>query len=221
MHITDGDAARWIIGAGFTGENRIVALAVSIAEAGDWRVQGRPIDAHAVGDVALETATWGPSVGAMQIRSLRSERGTGGVRDELANLDPATNYRHAEAIWRAAGGSFRPWSCWLNGIYRTYLVRAEAAVRAAGPISFTLRRYLYWRPELTGSKMLHGEDVRWVQVKAGLKGGGPHGVDGWYGPYTEAAVKRYQQTHRLAVDGIVGPQTLHAMDPSALWTPAG
>ena len=35
----------------------------------------------AVGDVALETATWGPSVGLFQVRTLKAETGTGSDRD--------------------------------------------------------------------------------------------------------------------------------------------
>lgn len=35
----------------------------------------------------------------------------------------------------------------------------------------------------------------------------PIKLDGWYGPATASAVKAYQRSRRLVVDGIVGPQT--------------
>ncbi|GAF65830.1 putative N-acetylmuramoyl-L-alanine amidase [Bacillus sp. TS-2] len=51
------------------------------------------------------------------------------------------------------------------------------------------------------SPMMRGEDVRAVQRKVGVN------ADGIYGPQTERAVRSYQATHKLAVDGMVGSQT--------------
>lgn len=39
-------------------------------------------------------------------------------------------------------------------------------------------------------------------------------VDGYYGPLTEEAVKRFQEAHGLKVDGIVGPETWAVLDPA-------
>ena len=101
------------------GDQLVTAVAVALAESG-----GRT---GARGDVRIQTGTWGPSVGLWQIRSLRAERGTGGVRDERANRDPAKNAAHACSLWRGQG--WRPWSTWRNGTHRTYLPRARAALR--------------------------------------------------------------------------------------------
>lgn len=110
--------------AGWSGEALVTAVAVALGESG-----GRT---DARGDTTLQTGTWGPSIGLWQIRSLKSQRGTGGVRDELANLDPGVNARHAHRIYTDAGG-FGPWTVYNIGAYRLHLGRARAGVNAAGP----------------------------------------------------------------------------------------
>ncbi|MDP9345061.1 MAG: peptidoglycan-binding protein [Actinomycetota bacterium] len=45
---------------------------------------------------------------------------------------------------------------------------------------------------------------------------GAPGADGRYGPLTENAVRRFQATHRLRVDGITGPHTWAALAASRL-----
>jgi putative peptidoglycan binding protein len=49
--------------------------------------------------------------------------------------------------------------------------------------------------------------VRELQLRLRRLGDRPGPVDGLYGPLTEAAVERFQRSHGLAVDGVVGPGT--------------
>ena len=65
--------------AGLSAAAATTATAVALAESG-----GRT---DAVGDVGLEDATWGPSVGLWQIRSLKAQSGTGQPRA----LEPITH----------------------------------------------------------------------------------------------------------------------------------
>lgn len=52
------------------------------------------------------------------------------------------------------------------------------------------------------------QGVRTVQRRLNALGAKPKlGVDGDFGPRTETAVKAFQRSHRLEVDGIVGPKT--------------
>jgi LysM repeat protein len=125
VQLTDEQIAGHVGTGGFTGGDRAIAIAVVLAES-----RGRT---DAVGDVALMDAVWGPSIGLFQIRSLNAQKGTGGVRDELANADPATNARHAHRIFLDAGG-FTPWSTFVHGSYRVFLDRARAAV-GGGPLT--------------------------------------------------------------------------------------
>ena len=52
------------------------------------------------------------------------------------------------------------------------------------------------------------QPVRDVQRLLRRLGDAPGPVDGLYGPLTTGAVQRFQEAHALAVDGVVGPQTM-------------
>jgi peptidoglycan hydrolase-like protein with peptidoglycan-binding domain len=57
-----------------------------------------------------------------------------------------------------------------------------------------------------------GLPVRRTQKRMSLVGYNVGGVDGRYGPKTEAAVKTLQQQRSVPVDGIVGPATWAIID---------
>ena len=104
-------------GAGLTPHAATVATAIAAAESGN--------NPAAVGDVALEDATWGPSVGLWQIRSLKAERGTGKARDVTRLKRPAFNARSMASI-SGKGKNFSPWSTYTSGAYKKHLAEASA-----------------------------------------------------------------------------------------------
>jgi hypothetical protein len=93
-------------GVGLDPTSAVVATCVALAESKGVT--------DAIGDVALEDAKWGPSVGLWQIRSLRAQKGTGGVRDEVALLNPAKNAESMKSISNG-GASFDAWTTYKNG----------------------------------------------------------------------------------------------------------
>lgn len=117
--LTDDQLAADAAAAGFAGPALVKITAIELAESGG--------DPNARGDLSLVNGTWGPSIGLAQIRSLNAQRGTGGVRDELANYDPLTNDVHAFSV-SGGGQNFGPWSTFTSGTYTRYLDRAQAAV---------------------------------------------------------------------------------------------
>lgn len=98
-----------------------IAVAISMAENGSG-------DPDKLGDTSLQNAEWGPSVGLWQIRSKNAERGTGGVRDEIANHDPVVNARHAYAIYKSQG--WAAWSVYNSGAYKSHLTDGMHAAQA-------------------------------------------------------------------------------------------
>lgn len=116
--LSDAQIAEAARKAGFTGPGLVTAIAVALAESGG--------NSDAMGDVGLVDGKWGPSVGLWQIRSLHDQRGTGGPRDEFANVDPDANARAAFAI-SGGGVNFAPWSVYKNGRYQANIARAQAA----------------------------------------------------------------------------------------------
>lgn len=57
-----------------------------------------------------------------------------------------------------------------------------------------------------------GEDVKLLQEALIILGYDPRGVDGSFGPGTDAAVRQFQKDNNLAVDGSVGPATIRILN---------
>lgn len=55
--------------------------------------------------------------------------------------------------------------------------------------------------------LMEGEDVKMLQNKLKNQGYEVGNVDGFFGEQTLSAVKKFQQDNKLAIDGIVGPNT--------------
>jgi lysozyme family protein len=74
--------------------------------------------------------------------------------------------------------------------------------------TFTLGdRLLYLR-----SPYLHGEDVRAAQSALNALGFATGEVDGIFGAFTERAVRDFQSNTAIAADGVVGPETVRALE---------
>lgn len=93
-------------------------------------------DAHAVGDQALANTVWGFSGGFGQVRSLRSQLGTGKYRDFDRLLEPGFNAESCLTIWKqqrakpnppplpngvVAWTGFEPWTTFTQLTYQAYL----------------------------------------------------------------------------------------------------
>jgi peptidoglycan hydrolase-like protein with peptidoglycan-binding domain len=66
--------------------------------------------------------------------------------------------------------------------------------------------------ELTLQNGSQGLPVRRLQSRVSAVGDDTGGVDGRFGPATEAAVKERQPQASLTVDGVVGPATWAVVD---------
>lgn len=126
--MTAADIYRAARQAGFSAAEAVRATAIALAESG-----GR---SDARGDTGITTATWGPSVGLMQIRTLKGETGKGTARDITRLDDPVSNMR---AAWEISNGGrdWTPWSTFKNGRYSSFLATASAAAAKAGSATTT------------------------------------------------------------------------------------
>lgn len=113
-----------LIGAGYAPPAAVIQTAVDLAESGG--------DDTAVGDINLETAQWGPSVGVSQIRTLRAQTGTGSDRDIARLMGNLTAQSQASYDISNRGTDFTPWSTFDSGAYQRYLGQAQAAAAAVG-----------------------------------------------------------------------------------------
>ncbi|KUN58251.1 N-acetylmuramoyl-L-alanine amidase [Streptomyces canus] len=100
--------------AGFTGSETKIAAAVAMAES-----KGDPV---VIGDQHLVDHKWGPSIGLLQIRSLKhpgqfSPPDT--LRVEAKLKDPLYNAKTARAIKDAH--NWNQWSTFTSGAYKQYM----------------------------------------------------------------------------------------------------
>jgi len=109
---------------GLRGDAAAIAIAVAKGESG-W-------DSNARGDTSLANEFWGPSIGLWQIRSENRQRGTGGTRDELANLNPVRNARAMLSV-SSNGRNWRPWTVFTKGIYVQHMTEARRLVKEVDP----------------------------------------------------------------------------------------
>lgn len=109
--------------AGFDPAGAVIMAAIAAGESG--------LNPAAVGDVNLQDAKWGPSVGLPQIRTLKADTGTGRTRD-IARLtgDPLAQMAAAYEI-SGHGRDFTPWTVYTQGLYRKFLGQANAAAAGA------------------------------------------------------------------------------------------
>jgi hypothetical protein len=103
--------------AGFRGEDLVTAVAIALAES-----RG---DVYATGDTKLANATWGPSVGPWQIRTLNAQIGKGTTRDITRLYDLWANARAAYDLYRArrarGGTGFEDWTTWRRGAWKAFV----------------------------------------------------------------------------------------------------
>lgn len=104
---------------GMTRWNARIGAAITMCEAPAAGADTPSADFGLVGDIELANDTWGYSYGGFQIRSLRAQKGTGGIRDEDRLLNSVFNCQSAKAIHDDAG--WRAWSTFTSGQYKAYL----------------------------------------------------------------------------------------------------
>lgn len=113
-----------LIQAGFSPAGATTMTAIAGAESG--------YDDQNLGDVSLQNATWGPSVGLFQVRTQKAATGTGGFRD--ATWLAASDLNQAKAAYSISSGgtNFGPWTTFTSGKYQSFLAGAKKAASGIG-----------------------------------------------------------------------------------------
>lgn len=117
--LTQDEVRKRLRKLGMTYRNAKIGSAIAVVEA---PARGEPVpssDFSKVGDQALANETWGYSYGGFQIRSLRSQKGTGEFRDEDRLGEPQFNCHSAKIIHDTTG--WKAWSTFTSGQYKAYL----------------------------------------------------------------------------------------------------
>lgn len=109
---------------GFTDAQAEIAAAIAMAETNTFVSGVQYCNFSQIGDTTLANATWGPSYGAWQVRSLVADYDTGRTRDGLRLPEPTFNAKSALTIFKNAGSSWTPWSTYTSGAYKGFMLAA-------------------------------------------------------------------------------------------------
>lgn len=156
--------------AGFDAASATVAAAIAMAESG--------LNPGAKGDTGLQTDYWGPSVGLMQIRTVKSQTGTGKDRDISILSDPLQNMIAAYHISHG-GKDWSPWSTFNDQKYRQFLGQAQAGGAVAGN-NTPQATQANWLTDAIGLDDAVATAKRWGLVALGILAGGALVVAGAY-----------------------------------------
>ena len=121
---TQKQAQALIKSVGATDAESEIAAALAMAETNTFLNGVQYCNFSMIGDITLVNATWGPSYGGWQVRSLVADYGTGRVRDAKLLPDPLFNAKAALAIYRGAGNKWTPWSTFTSGAYKGFMLTA-------------------------------------------------------------------------------------------------
>lgn len=102
---------------GLSSAAATIAVAVALAESGG--------NDTAIGDVGLQNNTWGPSVGVWQIRTLKSQTGTGSDRDVNALQGNLQRQALAMKNISSGGSNWTPWTTYTRGTYQQFIGQAQ------------------------------------------------------------------------------------------------
>lgn len=128
-----------------------------------------------------------------------------GYFEALQRAGYATDVRYADKLMTMIG-SVRLFSAFMEETAPTVAEAIGAAIPSSAPSAAPA---VQARTLLIG---LHGSDVEALQVALVAKGYDVGASDGAFGPKTDAAVRAFQKSAGLAVDGIAGPATLKALE---------
>lgn len=147
--------------AGFSPASAVIASAIGMAESG--------LVTNSRGDVSKQDAYWGPSVGVMQIRTVKGETGKGTDRDITRLDDPLQNMISAYHISHS-GKDFSAWTTYNNGDYRQFLGQATAGSSGGGATAGTPATGVDWLGGLSPSALsskARGIGITLLAVAAG------------------------------------------------------
>jgi hypothetical protein len=111
-----------LIGQGLPADAAMRMVAIAEAESG--------LDDASRGDLGLQDSFWGPSFGTYQIRTVKSQTGTGTDRDIAWLAASDTNQAKAAYDISSGGRNLTPWSTFNTGAYQQYLGQAQTAAAA-------------------------------------------------------------------------------------------